>query len=337
MAATGIPKIDQLLDGAAGAPVASGDPDSDSVGIVQDLLRGLGFTSLPGVLGASRGVFGPQTTSAVRTFQQTCGLPATGSVDRPTLEQMIGKPATRPAASRGYLCLVLDLMFQGLTRVMSLTSQFEGAGMFGAINLNTDKAGLSYGLIQWAQKPGRLHEILSAFQQQEPAAFVQILGGGSQTVADGLVRHTAKPQGGVDSNGKTTDPQLDLIQEPWKTRFLNAALDRSLQKVQMSTALADFSESLRQVQGFAPQLRSERAIAFMLDLANQFGNGGARSVFTTAARPGMSEAQLLQALEDESVARVQRQFGSGSIVQSTRNRREAFRTSRLLSDEPFQA
>jgi hypothetical protein len=335
MAETGIPKIDQLLSGA-GAPVAPGDSDSGSVGIVQDLLRGLGFTNLPGVLGASRGVFGPQTTNAVRTFQQTCGLPANGSVDRPTLEQMIAKPATKPAASHGYLCLVLDLMFEGMTRVMSLTSQFEGAGMFGAMNLNSDKAGLSFGLIQWAQKPGRLHEILSAFQRQEPEAFVRILGGG-RDVADGLVLHTAKQQGGVDSFGKTTDPRFDLIQEPWKTRFRNAALDRSLQKVQVSTALASFAGSLRQVQGFAPQLRSERAIAFMLDLANQFGDGGARSVFNTAARQGMSEAQILQAVEDESVARVQRQFGPGVFVQSTRSRRESFRTSPLLSDQPFQA
>jgi Putative peptidoglycan binding domain len=337
MAATGIPKIDQLLDGSAGMSIASGDPDPESVGIIQDLLRGLGFTNLPGVLGRSRGVFGPQTTTAVRTFQQTCGLSANGSVDRPTLEQMIAKPATKPAVSRGYLCLVLDLMFQGLTRVMSLTSQFEGAGLFDAFNPNSDRAGLSYGLIQWAQRPGRLHEILSAFQQQEPAAFMRILGDGRQDVADGLVRHTAKPQGGVDSTGKTTDPRFDLIQEPWKTRFRNAALDRSLQKVQVSTALAAFAGSLRQVQGFAPQLRSERAVAFMLDLANQFGDGGARSVFNAAARTGMSEAQILQALENESVARVQRQFGPGSIVQSTRNRRDAFRTSPLLSDQPFQA
>jgi hypothetical protein len=337
MAATGIVKIDELLNGAGAqaAPVASGDSDSDAVGIVQDLLRGIGFTHLPGVLGAARGVFGPQTTDAVRTFQQSCGLQPSGSVDRATLEQMIAKPATKPAASRGYLCLVLDLMFQGLTRVMSLTSQFEGAGMFGAINLNTDKAGLSYGLIQWAQKPGRLHEILAAFQQQEPAAFVQILGGGSQAVADGLVRHTAKSQGGVDSMGRTTDPQFDLVQEPWKTRFRNAALDRSLQKVQVSIALQAFNGSLRQVQAFAPQLRSERAIAFMLDLANQFGDGGARSIFNAvaaAATPGLSEAQLLQAVEDESVARIQREF-----AQSTRNRRAAFRTTPLLSDQPFQA
>jgi hypothetical protein len=337
MAATGISKIDQLLAGDGAPGIGPDDPDGDAVGIVQDLLLGLGFSGLPGIRDAARGRYGPRTTDSVRTFQQSCGLNPSGAVDEPTLQQMISKPATRPAASRGHLCLVLDLMYQGLTRVMSLTSQFEGAGLFGAINRNTDKAGLSYGLIQWAQKPGRLHEILAEFRKQEPDVFVKVLGGGDQALADGLVQHTAKAKGGVDDAGKTTDARFDLVQEPWLTRFRNAALDPALQKVQVSAALKAFGSSLAGIQGFAPQLKSERAIAFMLDLANQHGDGGARSIFTAAAQAGMTEMQLLAAIEAESVARVQKQFGPGAITESTRNRRQAFRTSRMLSDDAFQA
>jgi peptidoglycan hydrolase-like protein with peptidoglycan-binding domain len=337
MAATGIPKIDQLLAGADNAPIGPNDPDGHAVGIVQDLLRGLSFSGIPGLLDTARGRYGPRTTDSVRTFQQTCGLPATGAVDRATLQQMIQKPAAKPAVSRGYLSLVLDLMFQGMTRVLSLTSQFEGAGLFGAINRNTDKAGLSYGLIQWAQKPGRLRELLAVFQQQQPQRFVQVLGGGDANLADALVRHTARAQGGVDAAGRTTDPRFDLVQDPWLTRFRQAALDKDLQKVQVSVALEAFGDSFQRFQAFAPQLRSERAVAFMLDLANQHGDGGARGIFTTVAQPGMSETQLLSALAAESIRRVQAQFGPGPFTESTRNRREAFRTSPLLSDQPFQA
>ena len=336
MAASGVPRIDQLL-AAGGAAIAGGDGNAAAVGIVQDLLIGHGFTALPGLLGASRGVFGPATTKAVRKVQEDAALLPSGAVDQPTLRAMIARPATDARASQGYLSLVLDLAFEGLTRVVSLTSQFEGAARFGAINRNTDKAGLSYGLIQWAQKPRRLREILAAFQQREPTTFVAIFGNGDAALANALVLHTAKLNGGVDKAGRTTDPKFDLVGEPWLTRFRDAALQPALQKVQVSVALAAFADTLAKVRTFAPQLVSERALAFMLDLANQHGDAGAQSIFTSVAKPGMTQAELFLAMQNESVARVQKKFGPGAETESTRARREAFRTTKLLSDQPFQS
>jgi AraC-like DNA-binding protein len=83
---------------------------------------------------------------------------------------------------------------------------------------------------------------------------------------------------------------------------------------------------------FAPQLQSERAIAFMLDIANQHGNGGAKRVFqaVTQAHPALSGADLLSALEAESVQHVQPEF-----AEATRVRREHFRTTGLLSSANF--
>ena len=335
MAATGIPRIDQLL-AAGGVAIAKGDGNVAAIGIVQDLLIGHGFAGLPGLLGKNHGVFGDQTTNAVRTVQKDAGLTQSGAVDQATLQAMIARPVTKPAASQGYLCLVLDLAFQGLTRVMSLTSQFEGGGMFGAINPNSDKAGLSYGLIQWAQKPGRLHDILAGFQQQQPATFIAVFGNGDANVAKALVAHTHKLNGGVDAAGKTTDAKFDLVNEPWLARFRNAALQPALQKVQLSVALDAFADTLAKVRIFAPQLVSERALAFMLDLANQHGDAGAESIFKTAAKPAVSQAELLLAMRNESVTRVQKKFGPGPVTESTRSRREAFRTTKLLSDQPFQ-
>ncbi|HEV8239982.1 MAG TPA: peptidoglycan-binding domain-containing protein [Thermoanaerobaculia bacterium] len=335
MATTGISRIDQLL-ASGGAAIASGD-GPDAVGILQDLLIGHGFAGLPGILGAARGVFGPATTSAVRQVQEAAKLPLSGGVDQATLRAMIARRVTKPAASQGYLCLVLDVAFRGLTRVMSLTSQFEGGGMFGAINRNTDGAGLSYGLIQWAQKPRRLREILAGFQQQEPATFAAIFGNGDAALAQALITHTAKINGGVDAAGRTTDAKFDLVNEPWLTRFRNAALEPALQKVQVSVALAAFADTLAKVRSFAPQLVSERALAFMLDLANQHGDAGAESIFKAVSKPGIAQSALFLGMQNESVARVQKKFGPGNVTESTRRRREAFRTTPLLSDQPFQA
>lgn len=342
MALSGIAAIDDLLNGG-GAPILTGSTDRDAVGLVQDLLSCQGVAGMPGLTSPNRGSFGPVTTKAIRKFQKDQGLPAlpagdetVATVDADTLGALVGRPAANPLACGGYLSLVLDFPLTGMLRVLSFTTIFEGAGKFSAQNRNTDGAGLSYGLIQWAQKPKRLNELLRAFQAQQPGRFVQILGGGSASVAQGLVNHTARQRGGLDDAGVTTDPSFNLVKEPWTTRFRQAALDPGLQRVQVSTALTAFGTSFQRVQVFAPQIKSERGVAFMLDLANQHGDGGAKSIFQTVAGPGMTEAQLLLAVENESVRRVAAQHGANSVeAKATRTRREDFRTSPLLSDQPF--
>jgi hypothetical protein len=333
---SGVPRIDQLIADPAATPLAAGDPDADAVGVVQDLLLGQGFTQLPGVLGAAHGVFGTKTTAAVSAFQQAQGLPVTGSVSGSTLAALITVPAARPVASRAYLTLVLEVLFAGMTRLMSLTSQFEGAGRFNALNRNSDRAGLSFGLIQWAQRPGRLTELLGAFQQRRPAAFAAVLGEGDPALAASLLQHCAAPTFGCDQQGNTTDPRFDLTVDPWLARFKQAGLNRDLQSVQVELAVSAFERSYQALRQYAAaQLGSERAVAFMLDLANQFGDAGARRIFGQVAKPGMSERDLLSAIADLSVAKVTAQFGPGAEVDSTRNRRQAFATTPLLADTPF--
>lgn len=330
MALCGVNRIDDMLGGSTQVlPLATGDNDVAAVGAVQDFLACQGYRGMPGPLSSAWGRYGPQTTQAVREFQRDCGLPVSGQVDQSTLRALVERPAPAAMATRGYLALVLDIEYQGITRLMSLTSQFEGAGRFGAVNLNSDRAGLSFGLIQWAQKPGRLNELLRAFSGFAPHEFVRILGGGDADLALRLIQHTAKPRGGTDSLGVTTDPQFDLVVEPWLGRFRAAAQDGTLQKVQVHTATADFASSLAQLRAFAPELTTEREIAFMLDLANQHGDAGARSIRDTVG------AKLID-LAGESQRRVAAQFGANSNeVASTRARRTAFRTSTLLRDAPF--
>src|SRR5262245_16824398 len=130
MARTGIARIDQLLDGQRVEPIGPGDPDQEAVGVIQDLLIGHGFRDLPGLLDQARGRFGPRTTDAVRTFQRNQGLQESGLVDRSLLQTLVTVPAARPLASHSYLTLVLDFIFTGMTRLLSLTTQFAGAGHF---------------------------------------------------------------------------------------------------------------------------------------------------------------------------------------------------------------
>src|SRR5262249_11056820 len=153
--------------------------------------------------------------------------------DAQAFQSLVQAPATVPVASRGYLTLVLDFSWSGLAKIVSLTAQMEGAGKFGALNLNTDRAGMSFGLIQWAQSPGRLTEILVAFRNASASDFARIFGESS----DQLITHTGQPHGGVDGNGETTDPAFDLVSEPWVGRFRDAARFEPFQQVQVQTAL----------------------------------------------------------------------------------------------------
>ena len=333
MAPCGIERIDRLLSPKGGvvAALGPGDADREAVGAIQDLLTGHGARGLPHLLSPDYGLFGPHTTDALSSFCAQQGLPTRNQVDAATLQHMVDTPAPAPIACRSYLTLVLDLPYTGLTRILSIVAQMEGAGQFAALNLNTDGAGLSFGLIQWAQKPGRLSEILSAFSQAQEDEFTGIFGAGDSRLAQSLIAHTRKSNGGVDpSTGESNDPTFDLVQEPWVGRFRQAARSRTFQSVQVQTALAAFSRSRDRLKQVAPALQSERGIAFMLDLANQFGDGGASNIYRAVQRDGMPEADLLAAMAKESVRRIQAGFQRSAL-----NRRQNFLATNLLSDAPF--
>jgi peptidoglycan hydrolase-like protein with peptidoglycan-binding domain len=328
----GVQRVDNMIAGAPANPITSGDSDRDAVGVIQDLLLGHGFRSLPGLLSPQRGLFGNATTEAVRAFQSRCSLSPTGQVDEATLNRMIREQAPDPRANQAYLTLVLGNAYAGMYRVLSLVAQMEGAGRFAALNLNTDQAGLSFGLIQWAQRPGRLVEILKAFRDADRNSFSQIFGSGEAGVADDLIAHVSSKNGGVIfETGATVDPAFDLVVPPWTDRFHAAAVLPLFQTVQVRTAVAAFEQSRRALQTFAPALASERALSFMIDVANQFGDRGARNLFDTVSRSGMTEPDLLEAIADESVKRMPDRFKGG-----VRARRDMFLNMPLLSDEPFQ-
>src|SRR5712691_3634331 len=93
MSKCGVPRIDDLFAGQpAVPPIAAGEADRESVGAVQDLLRGHGFASLPDPRASAYGSFGDLTRAAVRTFRGNNGLPSAESVDGPTLKALVTAP-----------------------------------------------------------------------------------------------------------------------------------------------------------------------------------------------------------------------------------------------------
>lgn len=309
-------------------PLAPGEPDTLSVGLVQDLLRGHGYSRLPNACGGSYGKFGNLTRRSILAYRETAGLPGEANVDGPLLQDMVRRPALQPVASRGYLALVLDVEWDQMASIVALTCLFESNGRFDCLNLNTDRAGLSFGIIQWAQRPGRLHEVLDAFHQREPELFAA-----AAVDPAGLLAHTARDHGGVNAaTGATVDARFDLVREPWKSRFLDIARRPPLQRVQVDTAMAAFRASLQRVREQAPGIHTQRGLAFMLDLANQHGDGGAHSIYLAAAGAA-TEPDLLAAMERESVRRVEAQYGAGGPeALATAERRAFFRTTPLLTD-----
>ena len=225
---------------------------------------------------------------------------------------MVATPSPEPIASRGYLALVLDMAFSGMVRLVGLTALFEGAGRFTALNRNADKAGLSFGLIEWAQKPGRLNELLRAFHDAQPDVFVQILGDGDAALAAGLLAHTAKPRAELDPvehDGPDVRPdggELESLARP-------PAATRDLQKVQIRRLSAPLRPPAAQIRAYAPSLRSERSLAFMLrQIANQHGDDGARKIFVAANWRRLSEAEHPGGGGERVGGQAQDQFGAAS-------------------------
>ncbi len=338
MSKTGITRIDDLLAGVPGSnPIVPGDPDRIAVGGIQDLLIGLGNQRLPDVRLPAHGNYGPMTSTAVQQFRAAHGLPPSDIVDANCLAALAHTPHPNPVATLCYIALALDFDITPMTYLMTLTGLWETNARFAALNRNTDRAGLSFGLIQWAQKPGRLNEIVAAFHDADAERFHSTFGGGS--AAEGLLAHTAKKNGGVDPNtGVTTDPAFDLIAEPWASRFQAAGLDPVFQRVQVTVATADAQAAYTALKDRTPLIVSQRGVGFLLDVANQHGAGGALSIYDAVSGAATGEADLLRRMRDESVRRVVAQFGEDSNeVHSTASRRGWFLLTSALSEDPFTA
>ena len=72
-------------------------------------------------------------------------------------------------------------------------------------------------------------------------------------------------------------------------RFTRCAADARFQAVQLDLAFEEFRQSMRFLSTAAPEVRTERGLAFMLDVATQFGNVGTRGLIQQARALGLTE------------------------------------------------
>lgn len=315
--------IDGLLAGAGSVPALLPGENAPAVGYLQDLLRGHGYKFVPDPRVTSYGHYGSETGLAIADYCQKHELAS--DKDRAgssLLRDLINRPAPKASVGPAYVPLVLDVAFTPILRFVWLTSLFETGGVFQALNLNTDRRGVSLGILQWSQKPGQLHKFLETCRTREPAEWVRVMG------ANTILDYTAKSNGGLDTRGYAINPTFELTKDPWKSKLQALGASLAIQRIQLDLASETYRAELDRETGYVSKTTSERGFAFLMDLANQFGPGRVEQQYKRAAQPGVSEPAILKAMEDAFIAIAKLEFQP-----QVRARREFFRTTTLLSDK----
>jgi len=154
-----------------------------------------------------------------------------------------------------------------IARVIARVMRHEGG--YDSLNRNTDGAGLSFGILQWAQKPGSLGKLLAAMQQADPAAFTRIFGASWQQLLAVTRAGSLEPIDGAA-----------LWKRPWTARFKEAGRNEVFRAAQrrMAREGTHFQGAIKaaQIVGVA----TERSLALFFDTAVQQGPGAATKVAT---------------------------------------------------------
>lgn len=359
MAKSNIAEIDDLLD-TSGSPITQASP-ALAIGAIQDLLRGHRFPGMPGLNSKIYGKFGPATKRAILAFRRKFfpAKPVVAEVDKDVLLALLNTPATNPIASQVYVTRLLDIEFKGYARLACLVAVGEGQGAFAALALNPDKAGLSAGIIQWAQSQERLNELLKAIDN---SLLLQAFG--TQDRVTRLLAHTKKRKdtppkvrgGVVVATGRPLpgDADMDLTLNDWPAQFRNLCHLVGVQKTQIKVAASDLKGGKEKFDAVSADAKSERLVAYLLDVFNQFGNG-APSLFKKAldnppplpppddAHLKDRDREIIKRVTDNANASLQtigkKKHWSKAFIASvlkSRTRRSAFFTSfSALSDTAF--
>jgi hypothetical protein len=366
MRPTGIERIDGLLAGTSG-PIGPDETDQFAIGAIQDLLhcwyptiepikeylpkgRGLREPAPLFFRGSQKGqgVYGEytdRTVGLVRGFQRKWNtrenppwtLNADGAVDRLTLQSMLLFPARlSPFVTPGYFLFAKEKKLTHLLKALVLIGSQECTCRFERTNRNEDSAGLSLGIIHWAQKPGRLAELIKFFYQQEPDELAKLFGDKPDAKHENIkkvIAHLEKADTALYSDknpppagrkkGDSINRDLEFaLPDPGKTNwfqcFENMLKSRLFQQLMFDFALAtirrmydenspDYPAGFPKIPGEGllqwggEKIKSEKGVIFTLDLVNQ--HGGASKVWyaqITNEDPGISEKALLEQLAERA-------------------------------------
>jgi hypothetical protein len=144
-------------------------------------------------------------------------------------------------------------------------------GRFDSCNLNTDGAGLSWGILQWCQSTGNLGKVLSYVRNVDPAQFDAIMGPHAEAV---VALCLAGKMDAVDG--------VHLWHDPWPTRFRVLGKAPWVQDAQVRYAFNGQHMTGAVLALDKLGVRTQRALTLLFDTAVQQGPSRAVRIASVA-------------------------------------------------------
>jgi hypothetical protein len=284
----------------------------DVVRELQKKLDELGYD-----VGSADGVFGERTESAVIDFQIDEGLTVDGIVGPETLDALglnEELPETWHELTKEEKLRLTGVVSKFEGNFWSCNRDFEFEGYWdkpkrddegnkippserkdytdwkpsGWSKYGSDPGhvGLSYGFIQFTQDGGNLGRLLRAMRERDEEKFDRIFG----SDAEELVRVTNLPGEKTkvsDASSPTgyarRSPRVqpvggvDIWEEPWVSRFVEAGHEEVFQTVQLEMAVSLYFDPMLKVAE-EYEVCSEKGLCILMDRCVQMGRGGCKKL-----------------------------------------------------------
>jgi hypothetical protein len=194
------------------------------------------------------GGFGKKTAAAVRAFQTTLRLPATGIVDEITWQSLMKIPIP-----------------DTFVRCLDLTAAFEGHG-YSLAQGNWDDAWLTWGIIGFTMKHGDIQQIILELFDSDPQLVSNAFGDETSKLIDVMRAPPRRQEEWAESVSVGS-----RLAEPWRSGFDAFGRLPEVQEVQRKRAREDyFVDACNTARDQV--LRSELGLALCFDI--QVQNGG---------------------------------------------------------------
>jgi peptidoglycan hydrolase-like protein with peptidoglycan-binding domain len=266
--------------------------------LIQDLQRVLVSHGIP--LANIDGDFGGHTETAVRDFQSGSGGPATGTVSVDEWTALTGQPLPSLA-----------------DRCLQVTSAFEGHDYTLAAG-NWDGAWLTWGIIGFTLKAGRVQAIVRAVDLAAPGRVTLAFGPNAAALRD-IVRGTSIAQK-VWAIGISSSDGRRLV-EPWQTAFARFGAFPEVQAAQRKSAFDDyFMPAVHTASALG--LTSELGIALCFDIHVQ--NGGVSTAVRGSLPPLVPGAP--ERIRREAIANAVADHSAEKFRENVRKRKLAIAT-----------
>ena len=270
-------------------------------GIVGDIQRAL--VSAGANPGKIDELYGQGTATAVTQVQRNRGLPETGEVDDDTWTQFMPGP--------------VPSLFE---RALELTAAFEGHSYTLAVG-DFDGAWLTWGIIGFTMKFGKVQQIVLQCNQTHPGLIAQAFGENATGLLEVMTNVPERQKAWADSvsiNGR--------LAAPWRQQFQALGEFPEVRAIQRQLAHDQyFVPSITTAQTFG--LQSELGIALCFDIHVQNGsvNSAAKALIQNqlSGQLGIAESELR-----EIIANAVADSANAAFREDVRSRKMAIATGR---------